>query len=379
VTQSATTINYGQSFIITASVTTSGKSPSMTGTFTFNGSSTPIAGPVTGTLTTDASGNQTLTASITTTPQSSETVQVIYSGDSNYASVSANSNLVTVILPDFLIAPDPAYVTVTAGQTSSQQLTITPVNSLASTVTFSCNTDATIGIVCSFTPPSVNLTNTTATTATVTLTTLPPSPTLTAALPVPLTVKWHRWPGRRDWQLGLNLLCLAAFLLVLRLKRHRLLRVSVSLAAGFALIYAFGCGGGSAGGGGGGGGGGPVPTSVAITVSATKVPWGTSPNLTLNATVTSTKSVTGTITFWEKGNNGALTPPLTIVADSASSQVALPLLGTHQIYAQYNGDTQNQGSQSQTLNVVATGTTYMGVQAGNGPVSHNSTIWVTIQ
>jgi len=99
----------------------------------------------------------------------------------------------------------------------------------------------------------------------------------------------------------------------------------------------------------------------------------------LNATVTSTKSVTGTITFWEKGNNGALTPPLTIVADSASSQVALPLLGTHQIYAQYNGDTQNQGSQSQTLNVVATGTTYMGVQAGNGPVSHNSTIWVTIQ
>ena len=375
-TVSATTINYGQSATITASVITSSKSPAMTGTFTFSSSYTQIPGPVTGTLTTDASGNQILTATVTTTPQNSETIQAFYSGDSNYASASAAGNFVTVVLPDFSMAPDPAYVTITAGQTGSQQLTITPVNSLGSTVTFSCSTDATIGIACSFTPPSVNLTNTTATTATVTLTTLPPSPTLTAALPAPLLVKWRRWPGRRDWQLGLNLLCLFALLLVLRLSQRRVLRVSFGLAAGFALIYALGCGGGSAG---GGGGGRPVPTSVAITVSATKVPWGTSPNLALNATVTSTKPVTGTITFWEKGNNGALTPPLTIVADSVSSQVALPLLGTHQIYVQYSGDSQNQGSQSQTLNVVATGTTYMGVQAGNGPVSHNSTIWVTIQ
>ena len=122
-----------------------------------------------------------------------------------------------------------------------------------------------------------------------------------------------------------------------------------------------------------------MPTSVAITVSATKVPAGTSPSVTLSANVTSTKTVTGTITLWEKGNDGALTPPLTVVANSASSQVALPFVGTHQIYAQYSGDSQNQGSQSSTLNVVATGTTYMGVQATNGPVSQSSTIWVTIQ
>ena len=373
-TVSPTTIIYGQSVTITATATTSAKSPAMTGTFTFEGIQGP--GPVTGTLTTDSSGNQTLTATATVTPQSSLSIQAFYSGDTNYAQSLAGATPVTVTLPDFSMAPNPVYLTITAGQTGSQPLTITPLNNLTSTATFSCSPDATIGITCSFSPSSVNLTNTTAATTTVTLTTLPPSATTTAAFPAPFSVEWRPWPCGRGWQLGFGLVCLAAFLLVLRLKQRLALRISFGLAAGLALIYALGCGGGSTGGGGGGGGGGPVPTSVSITVSATKVPQSTSPNLTVNATVTSTKTVTGTITFWESGSGGT---PVTIVAGSASTQMALPLVGTHQIYAQYSGDSQNQGSKSSTLSVVATGTTYMGVQASNGPVSHNSTIWVTIQ
>jgi hypothetical protein len=376
-TVSATTINYGQSVTTTASVMTSPKSPPMTGTFTFNSSYTQIPGPVIATLTTDSSGNQILTATVTTTPQSSEAIQAIYSGDVNYASVSATSNFVTVILPDFSMTPNPAYLTITAGQTGSQQLTITAANNLGSTVNFSCSPDATIGITCSFSPTSENLTNSTPATATVTLSTLPPSATLTAAFPASPGVKRPRWPGGRGWPVGLDLVCLVALLLSFLPRQSRTKRLAFGLVAAFSLLHVFGCGGGSAGGG--GGGGGPVPTSVAITVSATKVPQGTSPSVTLSANVTSTKTVTGTITFWEKGNDGALTPPLTIVANSASGQVALPFVGTHQIYAQYSGDSQNQGSQSSTLNVVATGTTYMGVQATNGPVSQSSTIWVTIQ
>src|SRR5713226_149422 len=68
-TPSATTINYGQSITITASVTTTVKSPTMTGTFSFFGPVNQIGGPVTGTLITDSNGNQTLTATITTIPQ----------------------------------------------------------------------------------------------------------------------------------------------------------------------------------------------------------------------------------------------------------------------------------------------------------------------
>jgi len=101
--------------------------------------------------------------------------------------------------------------------------------------------------------------------------------------------------------------------------------------------------------------------------------------VTLSAKVTSSKVVTGTITFWENGNDGALTPPLTIVGSAVTAQVNFPWVGTNQVYAQYSGDSQNQGSQSGTVNVVATGTAYFQVQAVTGPVSHYIPMWVTLQ
>ncbi|PYT96959.1 MAG: hypothetical protein DMG38_21750 [Acidobacteria bacterium] len=378
ISASPSTVNYGSAVTITGVINTkvpaSNVSLKPTGTISLYGNADgQITNGLTVTTAPDGSGNWEIQATATVTPSNSEGFSINYTGDSNYAPVSATSNFITVILPDFSMAPDPAYLTTTAGQTGSQQLTITPLNNLASTVTFSCSTLVTVGITCSFGPPSVNLTNSTPATVTVTLTTLPPSATSTAVLLAPPTVKRPPWPGGRGWQPGLELVCLVALLLVLLPRQNRILRFAFGLVAGFGLLYAFGCGGGGTVGGGGG------PTSVAITVSATKVPAGTSPSVTLSASVTSTKAVTGTITFWEKGNNGTLTPPLTIVAGSASSQVGLPLVGTHQIYAQYSGDSQNQGSQSSTINVVATGTEYISVQAANGPVSHYSTIWVTIQ
>ena len=382
ISASPTTLNYGSAVtiagVINTTVSASNVALKPTGTVSlYANADGPITNGLTITPVPDGSGNWEIQVAATVTPSNSEGFSITYAGDSNYASVSASSNFVTVVLPDFSMTPNPVYLTITAGRTGSQLLTITPLNNLPSTATCSCNTYATIGITCSFSPTSVNVTNSTAATTTVTLTTLPPSGTSTAVFPAPFGVKWHPWPGGRGWQLGFGLVCLVALLLVLQPRQNRTLRLALGLMVGFALLHVFGCGGGGAVGG--GGGGGPVPTSVAITASATKVSAGTSPSLTLSANVTSTKTVTGTITFWEKGNDGALTPPLTIVANSASSQVALPLVGTHQIYAQYSGDSQNQGSQSSTLNVVATGTTYMGVQATNGPVSQSSTIWVTIQ
>ena len=381
ISASPTTLNYGSTVTITGVINTTVPASNValkpTGAVSLYGNADgPITSGLTITTVPDGSGNWEIQVAATVTPSNSESFSITYAGDSNYASVSASSNFVTVVLPDFSMAPNPAYLTITAGQTGSQQLTITPANNLASTVNFSCSPDATIGITCSFSPTSVNLTNSTPTTATVTLGTLPPSATSTAAFPASPGVKWPRWPGGRGWPVGLDLVCLVALLLSFLPRQSRTKRLAFALVAASSLLYVFGCGGSA---GGGGGGGGPVPTSVAITVSATKVPAGTSPSVTLSANVTSTRTVAGTITFWEKGNDGALTPPLTVVANSASSQVALPFVGMHQIYAQYSGDSQNQGSQSSTLNVVATGTTYMGVQATNGPVSQSSTIWVTIQ
>src|SRR5436853_614809 len=270
ISASPTTLNYGSTVTITGVINTTVPASNValkpTGTVTLYGNADgPIRSGLTITTVPDGSGNWEIQVAATVTPSNSESFSITYAGDSNYASVSASSNFVTVVLPDFSMAPNPAYLTITAGQTGSQQLTITPANNLASTVNFSCSPDATIGITCSFSPTSVNLTNSTPTTATVTLATLPPSATSTAAFPASPGVKWPRWPGGRGWPVGLDLVCLVALLLSFLPRQSRTKRLAFALVAASSLLYVFGCGGGSAGGGAGGRGGGPVPTAVAIT------------------------------------------------------------------------------------------------------------------
>ena len=106
------------------------------GTVSFNG-----CGQVSGSVTTntgqDASGNWTLQATVTTTPQQSEVICASYSGDSNYA-VSSQNVFVTVTIPDFSISSNPTSIAVTAGQTGTATLTIAPMTNYASTVSLSC-------------------------------------------------------------------------------------------------------------------------------------------------------------------------------------------------------------------------------------------------
>jgi hypothetical protein len=377
-TDSSTNINYGQSITVTAQVTVSSQGPPITGQFRFYGSSTPIPSPVTPTLSIDANGNQVLTATVTTTPQGSEYIQVGYAGDSNYQASGA-TNFINVIIPDFSITPSPSSLTITAGQTGTTTLTIAPLSSSSSTVALACDQLVLyMGTTCSIAPTSANLANNASATATLTFTTLAPSNTNTAAAHVslrPLT-----WPPRPDvWKMFASCSVLTVlFFLVLRPRGWRY-RLALTLTATCLVALALGCGGGSSGSapGGGGGGGGPVPTSITMSSSATKVPQGTA--VTLTATITSSKNLTGTVNFWEKNNGGALAPPVNVVNGAAQVQVNLSLVGTHQIYAQYNGDAQNQGSQSGTLNVVLTGTSDIQVTGTTGQLSHYANISVTIQ
>jgi hypothetical protein len=163
-------------------------------------------------------------------------------------------------------------------------------------------------------------------------------------------------------------------LLWLTSAHKRSYRIALGLAASCAVTLAFGCGGG-----GGGGGNNPVPTTIAITASSTKIPAANTPSLTLTATVTSSKAVTGTVNFWESGNDGALALPATLVNGTATAQVALSSPGTHEIYAQYSGDANNRAAQSSTIDVVATGSARAQIQGTTGPVTQYSTVYVTIQ
>ena len=373
---SPSTVNYGSTVTITGiidtSVPMSNTALKPTGTVSLYGSADGQITSGVSTTIADASGNWEIHLTATITPSNSEGFNIIYSGDSNYGVVSATSAFLTVVLPDFSLTPNPGALTITAGQTGSMTVTIAPTTSLSSTVTLSCAAPVMIGITCSVSPASVNLSNNNSATTTVSFATIGPSNATTAAVRQKHSALiWPFWMS--GGRLCLGCIGIATLLMLLIPSRRRHHRVAFGAAATCLVVWALGCGGGS-----GGGGGGLVPTSVAITASATKVPAGIS-SIALTAKVSSSKTVTGTITFWENGSDGALTPPLNIVGGAVTAQVALPLVGTHQIYAQYSGDSQNQGSQSSTVNVVATGTSYAQVSGETGPVSHYSTVWLTIQ
>jgi hypothetical protein len=380
---SATNINYGQSVTLTASVTTAGKSPAMTGTFNFFGSFTAIPGPVTPTRSTDANGNQTLTATITTTPQDSESVQVTYSGDTNFASSSAASAFITVNIPDFSL-PDTT-ITVTAGQSQTVTVNVTPLSSTPSTVALSLSPFSLPGgMSLSFNPSTVNL-NGTAVPVTLTLTTTGPSggpPAATAAMHFKGGIislgRWTWWSG----SLASGLLLLLLLGMPEWRKRYKVVLIAGAM---FILTFALGCGAGSSGGGGDGGGvGGPVPTSITLTTSNAKVPSGGS--FTLTATVTSSKALTGTVNIFagHPPNGLGVAPPIQVVNGTASATVTIPPTysgpGTYEFWAQYIGDPNNLPSQTTTsVEEVLTGTAVVSYVGQTGGLSHQARITINLQ
>ena len=164
-------------------------------------------------------------------------------------------------------------------------------------------------------------------------------------------------------------LLMVLWLMPAHMRSHR---VALGLGASCVVALAFGCAGGNEA-------NNPVPAKVSITASTTKIPAADTPSLTLTATVTSAKGVTGTVNFWEKGNDGVLAPPVPLVNGTATAQIALSTPGTHEIYAQYSGDARNLASQSSTIDVAATGSAHVQIQGTTGPISHSSSVVVTIQ
>jgi hypothetical protein len=59
-----------------------------------------------------------------------------------------------VIAPDFTISASPSSATITAGQSATTTLTVTPIGGYSGTLHFSCGTLPT-GVACTFTPSSL--------------------------------------------------------------------------------------------------------------------------------------------------------------------------------------------------------------------------------
>ena len=95
---------------------------------------------------------------------SSETIQAIAiaPGYANSAIASAQY-VINVAPPDFAVAASPAALTVTAGQSATASISVTPANGFSAAVTFSC-TGLPAGATCTFAPATVTPTGSAAAT-----------------------------------------------------------------------------------------------------------------------------------------------------------------------------------------------------------------------
>jgi Pro-kumamolisin, activation domain/Bacterial Ig-like domain (group 3) len=337
--------------------------------------------PVTTTVTQDSSGNWILQATATTTPQQSQTFFASYSGDSNYQALVSPPAAITVTIPDFSVSPGPSAVTIPAGQTGMTTITVTPTTNLSSTVALTCGKFGFVipGVTCTLTPATVALAGGTAGTSMLSLGTTAPSSN-SSAMTVPIRTQpfaSDKTNGDAPWAFGLvtGLAALLLFAAAGKGRRYRYSGAALVLICGASI--APGCGGGSGGGGGGGGGGGqtgPIASVTTVSTATTKIAPGVEPTFT--ATVSSSKSPTGTVTFTSQ--TCGFTATQNLVNGSAQIQVA-PSVEICDVSARYSGDGNNLPSQSGTLNIVFTGTSTEQINAQTATDIHTIVVNVTLQ
>lgn len=376
--------NAGTPVTVTATVgtgnpaTNAGLEP--TGTFTFVSNVTgAMTNPVTTTATRDANGNWELQGTMTFAPSQTQSVSVNYSGDSNYNSYINAYAQVSVTIPDFNLSPGSAPLAITAGQSGTATLTITPTTSYASTVQLSCG-NTMPGATCTISPSSVTLSNGTAATATLTISTTAPSSVSNARTVLARMRPAAFIPFGRDSWWSLSLLTgWAALLLVVLPGRRRCLRAAAGLAFICVASLAVGCGGGASASGNGGGNSGPYSTTTTITASSTKVAQGA--NLTLTSTVSSSASAapTGSIVFNFGGCNFA--PSENLTNGSAQWQMVGGYLGTAicGVATQYAGFGNSLPSTSGTLNIAFTGSFAQNIVGQTGSDMHTAQVTFTLQ
>jgi hypothetical protein len=373
------TVNFGSPVTITGVINTSVPASNAalkpTGTITLSaGYDGQITNGVSITSMPDASGNWEIQATATITPKSSENFAITYSGDNNYAQVTAFSNFLTVIIPDFRLNIPSTPFNITAGQPGTLQISVVPGTNNSSPVTLSCNGNLPIGYSCSLQPPNVNLSNGATSTAALTL-----SPSLSGAALVHSAFVSKRgalffsFRTNSFWPLSL-LTGLAALLSLCWAGNRRDLRPSLGFGLIFVISLIIGCGGGNntpppppppTG---------PFATTTALSTSAAKV--AQSAPVTFTAKVTGQGNPTGNVTFYA---NGSWIGQSSLTAGAATLNTTLPFAGIYSVIAQYAGDSNNLTSRSPGVGEAVTGNTVMQVNGQTSTLFHSVNVTVTLQ
>jgi hypothetical protein len=227
------------------------KSPAMTGQVQLLSYSSPFTNVVT-TPGTDANGYQMLTVTGTTSPQTTGYIGVNYAGDANYAP-AINNDQVIVNIPDFAL-PASATISVTAGQTGTGTIQVTPLSSLPSTVSLGVQGAVPAGTTLTLSPTNVNL-NGAAVPVTLTLTTTGTNGVQSNLKIVNMKAGFFAISRPTWWSVSLLCLFAAVYLCGIRGRQKRFTAAFLVLMLG-VVTFGLGCGGGGSGGGGNGGGNG---------------------------------------------------------------------------------------------------------------------------
>jgi len=358
----STNVSYGATVTIIGTIDTSVPATNTvlkpTGAVSLSGTYDGTISSASITTAAGANGNWEIQIAATIAPQFNESFMVSYNGDANYAGISAFSQFINVAIPDFSLGPlNGLTLQPVAGQTSSGQVTITPATSTASSVNLSLIAPTISGYNITLNPQQLNLNGSPAT-ATISFT--PVSTTSASVILSPMhQVGLLRSQASSYWTISLAS-GLASCFLFLSPWRRKGKRVVCSMGLVCLLTFALGCGGGSSaspssGGSGAGAGGAvsPVATSITLSTSSAKVPQNQA--FLITATVTSSKALTGSVTFYNFGVPIVSGIPISNgQAQTGAGYINNP--GLYQITATYSGDVNNQPSTSSALTQVITGT-----------------------
>ncbi len=116
-------------------------------------------------------------------------------------------------------------------------------------------------------------------------------------------------------------------------------------------------------------------TTTTLTVDNPKI--GPGMSATLTATVTSSKALTGGVTFYQGGS--AISQAIPLVAGMATFALPYNGMGIFSFSAKFNGDTQNFASNSTAITEVYTGSTQIYVQGQTSTLNHQTTVTLNLQ
>jgi hypothetical protein len=355
ISASATVVAAGSNVTLTATVFNSNHGTGVlppSGSVTFTDSLGNTLG--TGTLGPNPNPGSSISsiAQLTIAPTAAVTAGAQYGGDANYLpSVSSGTVTITIGNPDFTVTSNPSNLNLTAGQSGTSMITVTPSLGFTGTVALSCPAPASLpaGMTCGISPATLTpAADGKPVTAVLTLGSQPPSVILANAKPL-----------HREWMalVASGGLAFAGIFLLGDPRRRRLALAPMAMLCVYACASCSNLN---------------TPgtshnSQLLLTTSRVKSPAGDP--VTFSAAVAADHSVSGTVDFLDSGV--PLAQGVTVNVGRATFTTNALLLGTHSITASYSGDGSTHSATTSTpLSQVITGSSQLQITATSGTLTH---------